>query len=170
MADLESALAAQRRAAADFNAAALKVSDSAWNVPRAPGKWSPAQVTDHVGIATKVARDATAEKVLVGSLPRFLRPIMRKFFFDKIIRNGAFPRKGKGPPVFAPAHEPLPREQLCARIDSEANAFEADVRAMAKAGKTEFTHGFFGRISVAQYVMFNSLHFDHHREQLPADS
>jgi hypothetical protein len=170
MSDLESALAAQRRAAADFRTAALEVSDSAWNAPRAPGKWSPAQVTDHVGIATKVARDAMAEKVPTGSLPRFLRPLMRKFFFDKIIRNGAFPRKGKGPPVFAPAHEPLPREQLCARIDSEANAFESDVRAMAKAGKTEFTHGFFGRIAIADYTMFNALHFDHHREQLPAGS
>ena len=143
------------------------MSDSLWNVQRAPGKWSPAQVTDHVGLATKVARDSMGEKVPMGSLPRFLRPILRKFFFDKIIRNGAFPREGKGPPVFKPADQPLPREQLCARIDSEANAFESDARAMAKAGKPKFTHGFFGRVSVADYLMFNALHFDHHREQLP---
>ena len=38
MADLDSALAAQSHAAADFKAAAIKVSDSLWNVPRAPGK------------------------------------------------------------------------------------------------------------------------------------
>ena len=167
MADLDSALAAQSHAAADFKAAAIKVSDSLWNVPRAPGKWSPAQVTDHVGLATKVARDAMGEKAPMGSLPRFLRPILRIFFFDKIIRNGAFPREGKGPPVFKPADQPMPREQLCVRIDTEVAAMESDARAMVKAGKTEFTHGFFGRVAVADYVMFNALHFDHHREQLP---
>jgi hypothetical protein len=64
----------------------------------------------------------------------------------------------------------MPRDQLCARIDSEVAAIEADARAMVKSGKAEFTHSFFGRMSVADYVMFNARHFEHHREQLPAGS
>jgi hypothetical protein len=166
MADLESALQAQRTAADAFKAAALRVSESVWNAPRAPGKWSPAQVTDHVGVSTRVARDFMGQKPGMGSLPWFLRPVLNRFFLKPVLKKG-FPKKGKGPSIFAPAHDPMPREQLCARIDSEVAALEADARAMVKSGKAEFTHGFFGRMAVADYVMFNALHFDHHREQLP---
>lgn len=166
MLDLESAIAAQRKAADAFKAAALRVNESAWNTPRAPGKWSPAQVTDHVGVTVKLARGAMGGKSPMGSLPFFLRPILRSFFFEPVLKKG-FPKKGKGHSVFAPAHSPMPRDQLCARIDSEVAALEADARAMANSGKVEFTRGFFGRVPVADYVMFNALHFDRHREQLP---
>ncbi|MDA1082562.1 MAG: DinB family protein [Gemmatimonadetes bacterium] len=167
MADLDSALKAQRTAADAFKAAAVKVPDSVWNVPRAPGKWSPAQVTDHVGVSTKVVRDAIAEKGGMGGIPRFIRWLPRKLFFDKVIAKG-FPKTAKGPPAFAPAHEPKLRPDLVARIDAELDALDAEVRAMAASGKTTFEHTFFGRIAVADYVMFNAYHLDHHREQLPA--
>lgn len=166
MADLEAALKTQRVAADAFKAAALKVRESVWNVPRAPGKWSPAQVADHVGVTTKVARDAMDETAKIGGIPFFLRPLANRFFLQPVLKKG-FPKKGKGPASMAPAHDPMPRDQLCASIDSEVAALEADARAMAKAGQTEFTHGFFGRVAVADYVMFNALPFDHHREQLP---
>jgi len=169
MSDLESALTAQRTAADAFKAAALKVSDAAWNIPRAPGKWSPAQVADHVGVSTKLARDAAQERPGHGGIPRFLRWLPRMFYFDKVMANG-FPKVGKGPPAFAPAGAPAPRADLLARIDAEVDAFAKDTREMARAGKTTFEHSFFGRISVADYVLFNALHFDHHREQLPAGS
>ena len=56
MTEVESAIALQRHAADNFKSAALRVPEPAWNVPRAPGKWSPAQVTDHVGVTTKIGR------------------------------------------------------------------------------------------------------------------
>lgn len=169
MSDLETSLAAQRRVADAFKTAALGVSDSVWNVPRAPGKWSPAQVTDHVGVTTRVARDAVAMKSGMGSIPAFLRPLVRALFLRPALKNG-FPKKGKGPPIFAPAHAPMPRPDLIAKIDSEVAAFDTETRALEKAGKRTFVHGFFGEVSLADYVMFNALHFDHHREQLPVNA
>ncbi len=163
---LDHALAAQRAAADAFTAAALGVSDGGWNVPRAPGKWSPAQVTDHVGIATRVARDAIAGKAGMGGIPGFLRWLPRRLFFDKVLARG-FPVKGKGPAAFAPAHEPKPRAELIAQIEREVAGMERDARAAAANGVTTFEHTFFGRLAIADYVMFNALHFDHHREQLP---
>jgi hypothetical protein len=167
MADLESALADQQRAAEAFKAAALAVPDAVWNVPRAPGKWSPAQVTDHVGVSTRVARNTVVGHAGMGGIPKFLRWLPRRLFFDRVLTNG-FPEKGRGPAVFAPAHDPLPRQKLVEQLDAEVRAFAADARAAAAAGKSTFEHPFFGRIAIADYVTFNARHLDHHRAQLPA--
>ncbi len=166
MVDLEAVLEAQRTAAAAFKAAALTVSESTWNVPCAPGKWSLAQVVDHVGLCTKVAHDALNEKANMGGLPFFLRPLLNCFFLQPVLKKG-FPKESKGPAIFAPARDPMSRGQLCARIDAKVAALEVGARAMVSGGKTRFRHGFFGRVDVADYLMFNALHFDHHREQLP---
>ncbi len=69
MANLESIIATQQTAADAFKAAAESVADNLWSVPRAPGKWTPAQVMDHVGIATRVARGAMSGNAKFGSLP-----------------------------------------------------------------------------------------------------
>ena len=167
MANLESIIATQQTAADAFKAAAEGVADNLWSVPRAPGKWTPAQVMDHVGIATRVARGAMSGNAKFGSLPRFLRWLPRKLFFDKVLRQGAFPRKGGGPPAFAPSTEPMPRAELYKQLDSEIAAFAALAREMSAAGRTTFEHGFFGTVAIADYVRFNALHLDHHREQLP---
>lgn len=165
--DLDSALEAQRRAADAFKAAALAVRDDVWNVPRAPGKWSPAQLTDHVGVTTRVARQAVGGTARMGGIPRLFRWIPRALFFDRILVNG-FPLRSRGPRVFAPAPEPKPRAELLAQLDAEVTAFEADVHARVWGGKPTFEHSFFGQIAVADYVLFNARHLDHHREQLPA--
>jgi hypothetical protein len=165
--EVESAIALQRHAADNFKSAALRVPEPAWNVPRAPGKWSPAQVTDHVGVTTKVAHDALAGRANMGGIPKFLRPIAGAFFFKPVIAKG-FPKKGKGPAIMAPAHEPMPREQLLRRLDDEVESIARAAADMARAGRTHFEHSFFGRLAVADYIRFNALHLDHHREQLPS--
>lgn len=166
MSDLETALAAQRRGADAFKAAAVAVHDAAWNVPRAQGKWTPAQVTDHVGVSTRVARQAILGEVNMGGLPSFLRWLPRVLYFKKVVASG-FPKTGKGPPVFAPARQPAPRPELIRQLDAEIDQLERAVRDLAKAGTTHFEHTFFGRVAIADYVMFNARHLDHHREQLP---
>lgn len=168
MADLESAIAAQRRAAAAFKAAALKVSDAAWNVPRAPGKWTPAQTLDHVAHSTAIARKAVDGAAGIGSIPKFLRPLARMVSFNKVIRNGAFPTTSRSPALFNPAAVPAARPDLITRLDDELAKFSDETRALAARGDGTFEHTFFGRIALADYVMFNAHHLDHHREQLPA--
>jgi hypothetical protein len=167
MADLETVLAAQLTAAEAFKAAALAVPDDLWNVPRAPGKWSPAQLTDHVAVATRVARGAMSGNAKFGAIPKFLRWLPRKFYLDKVLREGALPKKSGGPPAFAPAHQPMPRPELCTQLDSEIAAFAQLARDLTTAGHSTFEHGFFGTVQIADYVRFNALHLDHHREQLP---
>lgn len=167
MNDLDSALEAQRTAADAFESAVRAVPDASWNVPREPGKWSPAQVADHVVVSTRVARGAFAGTAGMAGIPRFLRGLARTFYFDKVVMKG-FPRKGKGPPAFAPAQDPAPRADLLARLEEEVAAFEEAARTGRDAGRITLEHGFFGRIAIGDYVLFNARHLDHHAPNFPA--
>lgn len=169
MPDLEAALAAQRKAAEAFKATALAVPESVWKVPRAPGKWSPAQVVDHVGIASHVVVTVMQGRGDVPKIPKFLRWLPRKTYFDPVLRKG-FPKKSYTTKAFVPPAEPAPRAALVARLETEIAAVEAEARAMAARGQASFDHTMFGTLAVADYVTFNTLHLDHHRTQLPGAS
>jgi hypothetical protein len=57
MADVNDALAANRAAVIDLVAAAER-SAATWTTPRAPGKWSPSQVVEHVAGGLEEAANA----------------------------------------------------------------------------------------------------------------
>ena len=58
---------------------------SAWTVPRAPGKWSPSQVVEHVArIMEESAKVAAGASSAFPTLHSFLRPIVRVIFFRRI--------------------------------------------------------------------------------------
>ena len=50
MSDVNAALAEARTAVAQLVAAAER-SAAKWTVPRAPGKWSPSQLTEHIALS-----------------------------------------------------------------------------------------------------------------------
>ena len=167
MLDTDSCISANRRAVAEFLAAAESVPSSGWTEPVAPGKWSPAQIAEHVAISYEVATRALQGDRTMGSAPRFLRPIVRAFGFSGVLKRGAFPKAMKGPPIFAPSaeHPSLGASRL--RLEHAAAAFEAMARELAAAGSDTFEHVFFGRVRVADYVRYSELHALHHLAQLP---
>jgi hypothetical protein len=57
MADINTALA-ESRAAVDQMLSAAERSGSAWATPRAPGKWSPSQIVEHVARALEESANA----------------------------------------------------------------------------------------------------------------
>jgi len=74
----------------------------------------------------------------------------------------------KGPAIFAPTTEHPGIETSAAKLDRAIAALEIHVRDLAKAGTGTFQHGFFGWLTIADYVRFNALHLNHHEKQLPA--
>lgn len=165
MDDIHAATDVLRTAAGAFKARALRVPDSAWNASPKPGRWSPAQVVDHVGVSTRVAHDAILGRAHFFRLPKFVRPLAGALLFKRTLAKG-LPKKSKGPAVMAPAVTPSPREQLIRRLDEEIESLAGAAQTLARSGITHFEHTVFGRLSVADYLRFNALHVDHHREQL----
>jgi hypothetical protein len=162
MQEIEPALAEDRKAVGEFAAQARAVPPERWGAPRAPGKWSPAQVCDHVARSYEAARGVlcgTAEK----GMPRWLRPVLRLLYLGKVLRTGRFPKGSKAPRQLEPSPEPLPLDRSVERIERARADFEAEARR--RAGLT-VDHPVFGRVHVADYVRLLQLHTLHHANQL----
>jgi hypothetical protein len=166
MTTLDDAIAANRDAAKKFLATARNVAKEKWAAPIAPGKWSPAQITEHVALSTEVALKAIKGDKSMGSIPGFLRFIPRKLGFDPSIKKGRFPEKQRGPAIFKPSDGHANYEISAARFERAVSNLESHARELAKVGTTAFEHSFFGRVAVADYVKFNALHSEHHERQL----
>jgi hypothetical protein len=167
MAEIEDVIAENRKAIEHFLAAARKVPPEKWAQPVAPGKWSPAQIVDHIAVTTEVALKAINGDASMGSIPKFLRFIPRKLGFDPTITRGRFPEKQRGPAVFAPSKGNPSYETSVEKLNRAMAALETHVRGRMAKGEHFFEHSFFGRVSIPDYIRFGTLHVQHHERQLP---
>lgn len=166
MADLTAALAANRAAAAEFLAVADKVG-AAWSVAPAPGKWSPAQVTEHVAVGHEV----TAKAVIgadsgLPKLPRFLHPLIRWLAFRRVLQQGRFPQM-RTTKAFHPLRAPATPAEGRARLEQAVAKFEADVLGWSKGQDRTLAHPAFGAIALTDYVRYLEIHTRHHQKQIP---
>lgn len=166
MSALTTAREANQRSVAEFVAAARDIAPADWGRETAPGKWSPAQVTEHVTLAYEATRGILRGPAS-GGVPRLLRPLIRQFYVRPILRSGRFPPNGKAPRQFRPSGSPVPPEALCARLEDAARGFEAELERLASEGKQAVEHPVFGRVELPDALRFLALHTAHHRQQLP---
>ena len=164
MNDLETVLAANRAAVDDLMATAERAE---WDTPRAPGKWSAAQVVEHVARSFEEAANAVANRpTKLPTLPRFVRPIAG-WLFRGVLRTGRFP-KSKTSRALNPMSSdatPSTAAEGRKRLDAALALFEQECRARAGL---PVHHISFGRISVEEYVRFAELHTRHHTGQIPS--
>ena len=166
MNDLDAALDAHRRAVADFLASADRCA-SVWHTPRAPGKWSPAQLSEHVARSLdESANEVAGLPSRFPSFPGLLRVVARGLFFNRVLKTQAFP-KARTRPAFDPEEGPESPKAARARIEAAASRLEQACRDRARSGGT-VRSGLFGAVPVSQYAQFQALHTRHHAKQLPA--
>ena len=165
MADVNSALAANRDAIRELIDAAEKAGGT-WTVPRAPGKWSPAQVVEHVALALEESANVVAgAPSKFPTLPRFVRPLVRGLFFNRVLQKKAFP-KAKTNKAFSPASGPATPAAARARLEAALANFDQACRAQSARG-TKVDSSIFGAVSVEDYATFQEIHTRHHRKQMP---
>jgi hypothetical protein len=133
---------------------------------RAPRKWSPSQVTEHVARALEQSGHAIAGKPTVFPVfPRFLRPIMRGVFFNKMVRTGRFPSGARTNQPMDPDSGPPGVAEGRARLEGALGVLE--VAALARSpGDQLVDTTTFGKVSLADYLVFQAHHTRHHRQQL----
>ena len=166
MADVNDVLAANRAAVLDLVAAAER-SGATWTTPRAPGKWSPSQVVEHVlrgldGAANAVSGAPSS----IPMPPAFLRPLLRLLFFNRILKKGVFPKGFKAHKAMNPASGPATPAEARVRLEGALARFDQECRRRVASGQRVVSTGF-GTVSVEDFVRFSALHTRHHCKQMP---
>lgn len=164
MADINDVLAADRAAVSDLVAAAER-SAATWTTPRAPGKWSPSQIVEHVARGLDEGANTVSGAPSIPMPPAFLRPLAR-LFFNRILKKGAFPNGFKANKALNPASGPATPAEARVRLEGAFARFDQECRRRAASGQHLVGTGF-GRVSVEDLVRFDALHTRHHCKQMP---
>ena len=153
------------RVAVDSVIAAAEATGDSWAIPRAPGKWSPAQIVEHVARALEEsAHDVSGAPSKFPTFPSLIRPFVRALLFKRILRNGAFP-KGRTTKAMDPSSGPATPAAGRVRLEEAFQEFERACRSVADRGSA-FESTLFGQVSVVDYIRFQDLHTLHHLGQM----
>jgi hypothetical protein len=161
-ADLHAALA-ESRAALEQLILAGEQCGPAWAAPRAPGKWSPSQIVEHVAMSLEESgKNIKGEKSAFPTLPGFIRPVVRAFFFNRALTAETFP-SGRANKAMSPMAGPQTPAHGRDRLYQAHIAFE---RACQEMGE-RFNHSIFGDVATSDYARFMAKHTRHHTRQIP---
>lgn len=164
MADINDVLAANHAAVLDLVAAA-EGSAATWTTPRAPGKWSPSQVVEHVTRGLEEGANVLSGTPSIPFPPAFLRPLF-KLYFNRILKKGVFPKGFKAHKAMNAATGPATPAQARVRLEGALARFDQECRRRAASGQHVVSSAF-GKVSLEDLVRFSELHTRHHCKQMP---
>jgi hypothetical protein len=165
MADITAALTACHDATEQLIAAGEALG-GAWSKPRAPGKWSPSQVVEHVARSLEESANVAAGRpAAFPKIPAIFHPIIRTVLFRRVLKNAAFP-KARTNKAMDPISGPATVLEGRVRLEMAQGRFDAACRELAgRDGLVRTTT--FGPVPVADYIRFMEIHTRHHRKQIP---
>ena len=137
----------------------------AWTAPRAPGKWSPSQIVEHVARSLEESANMAAGRPSkFPRLPAVIHPVVRGLLFKRVLRKAAFP-KAKTNKAMDPASGPATPGEGRVRLETAHQKFAEACRQTASHGERVRTT-IFGAVPVEDYVRFMELHTRHHGKQM----
>ncbi len=157
-----------RAAIADFARAASAMEEEAWRLPVHPGKWTPAQITDHLLRTYRIVLDQLRGGP--GIKPQYgflLRQILRLAFLPRIFRTRRLPAGAKAPVEIRPADSNIARETALRQLTDVSAEFETEMLSRRNDKDLRLTHHVFGAVKPLRGVDFIAIHTEHHARQLP---
>jgi hypothetical protein len=165
MSELDEAIREVRAAVSELVAAAERAA-AGFTTPRAPGKWSPSQVTEHVARALEEsANQVRGVRSKLPTLPALARPLVRVLFFNRVIRGAPF-RKARTNRPMDPERGPGTPAEARVRLERALDALEDTCRARGLGARMRSPT--FGPVTVSDLVRFQAAHTRHHTGQIPA--
>ncbi len=159
---------AHRAAVREFVAAARAVPAERWEQPLAPGKWTPAQIAEHLRLTYEALRRETTTQrpQLRVRTPFWLRPLLRWRFLGIVLDQRRMPAGARAPREIAPGSGPFPQEATIAAVEHEAQGWEDAFDQRQARGGATLSHHVFGRLRGATAARFVVVHTEHHARQL----
>jgi hypothetical protein len=160
-------VAAEHRAAIEaFARTAESLDIAAWNRPRDEGKWTPAQIVQHLILSYEAGlRELEGGAGLTVVVPWWKRVALRWTILPRILA-GRFPAGAPAPREIRPKTSPESPEAAVGHLRACAERFAAGICEADRAAC--LTHPYFGRLKGPQILRFLAVHARHHHGQLPA--
>lgn len=164
---IDGAAADHRAEVAAAAEAFAAVPDGAWERPLGDGKWSPAEISQHLVLAfEKLTRELHGGPSVTFMVPAWKRAVFRRLFLGRMLRGHWWPSGVKAPPEARP-EPPIPsRSEARTRLGESADGFERAIRDAHAKRHPGITHPYLGRLAPAVALRFFALHTRHHRLQL----
>ena len=165
MSDLATAIS-ENRARVEHFIAAMLAAPGGWTTPVRPGKWSPAEVCEHIVLSyRKTVAIVRGDAPGYPRVPRLLRPLVRKLVMELVIKRGAFMGRTRTFDALTPLAVTAHAGEGVERLREAVAECETVLRSL---GETPVPHPMFGAVPAADYLRFLAVHTRHHQSQLTA--
>ena len=166
---LETLLTDHVAAVREFVDRATAVSNPRWLVPRAEGKWTPAQETQHLILVYEACLRQLTEGTQMRLRGNALkRRIWRLIGLNSILWRKRIPVAARAPREVRPEDVTSGPDRLLPELRRRAGEFEvALARAWRNEPRRRMTHHMFGTLSLDQGIRLVSVHTRHHAAFLP---
>jgi len=165
--DWTNALARHTSAAEGFANTATSVDSSLWSIPLGEGKWTPAQVTEHLNRTYQVVIDEVrgGEGIRIRS-SWLLRQVLRQTILRSILRKRRLPQGARAPSEVAPKEVNGTQTELLQRFGKLSAEFEEEFLKNSANTDKKLTHHIFGEIDLLRGIDFVAIHIEHHHRQI----
>ena len=153
----------------EFGRLAGGVPREAWRHPRGEGKWSPAQLVEHVALAyEQAAAELRGDAAGTTTTSPLRRRLLRWLVLPAILRTGRLPAGAPAPRALRPPADSAPdRDTPVARFRAAAARFEAAAVDAERGGaRRRVAHPYFGALSARTTWRLLTIHTRHHARQL----
>lgn len=163
----EEALDEHREALAAFLDTAGDVGDAEWGAPWGPGKWTRAQVVEHVSLTYEACiRELETGEAMALKLTPWRRKLTRWILLPHILFHRSFPLRAPAPREIRPKEPRAPRAEALRQLRELGERFEAAMERALRSGGGSLTHPFFGLVPAPKSIRFVAVHTEHHRRQI----
>ena len=150
-----------------FLQAAQTIDASRWSLPRAEGKWSPAEVAEHIRLAYEaLLKELGGKGGMKIKTSWWQRALLNLIFKPRLLATGSFPAGVRAPREARPGAVLGDRTETLAAIRSMSEEFDEKMHQAAQNGGARLTHPYFGRVKADEVMRFCAVHNEHHRKQL----
>ena len=155
-------------AAADFADAASRVPADRWLTPRGEGKWSPAEIVEHISLAYDVLlREISGGPGMAIRTKLWQRLLLKVYMVPGLLRGKPFPKDARAPKETRPTLSTTDQSAAVTSLRDKAARFDAAAVEAQKSGRrVHLTHAYFGSASLRNALILCARHVQHHRKQL----
>jgi hypothetical protein len=154
-------------ALAAYQEAALRLDHAEWERPWATGKWTPAQITEHLTLTYEsLLADLCEGRPMKARLGPWRQKITRWIFLPHILFHRTFPLRVVAPRELRPERARAKQADALRILEQMGERFEDELGRAFRAGGGCLTHPYFGQVDPVRGLRFIAVHMEHHRRQI----